>query len=172
MIEPYQGPVPEPRFLHVPRTGGTALAAHWALRPPEYLGHDAAQPGEGLRYGVVRNPYERILSLYLMFRPGSDAESFRTWVREGCQALNGHPNHVTFPAHFWLRRADYVMHYERLAWRLDRLSEILGREPMDVRPSTPLHLPHWYDKATQEHVQRIYALDFQRYGYTLSIPVG
>lgn len=182
---PAPAPVPPPRFLHVPRTGGTALQYEWELEPPEYRGHEPAYAGEGLRYTFVRYPYERLVSAFFFRRStyGSTPADFHRFVEEELPAASaaggaggggagGWPSVVFWPQVRWAGDADLIYRYEERQLGLERLAAILGRGA--PRPWVGLEdgdvwegpLTRWYTPRIAYIVLEIYAQDFALGGYS------
>lgn len=139
----------------------------WGLTYPEYQSHDPPQGTDGLRYGVVRNPWVRMLSLYRMMYPDGQPREYRAWVAQGLQARPDLPPHIAYPASYWLQDADLVLRYETLnGIRLATLATLLDRPMPSVRRPSAVRLHRWYDSETVRRVAEHSGVDIEEYGYT------
>ncbi|MGE0278356.1 MAG: sulfotransferase family 2 domain-containing protein [Nitrospiraceae bacterium] len=164
------------RFVHPPRTGGSSIRRSWNLDPAEYDGH--AFPGEKIpgewRYGTVRNPWDRAVSLY-RFPPTAPAPevTFRTFVESRMASHAGRwslpVDHMAAPQARWLKDADFLVRFENRDEDLAELAECLGRPLPDLHigPS-PNRLPYrwYYTHETRDLIAEMYAEDIELFGYT------
>lgn len=167
---------PGRRFLHVPRTGGTAIMRQWQLAAPEYQSHDllAAPNANVFSYVVVRHPLPRILSLYLHVAPDPNVKSFRRWVTSGLdmsQLRPDMPSHLSLPAHAWAQHANYVVPYEAAAPELDALASLFDRPPLtwNVSGSSVQHhqqVLSWYGDSARLALYDAHYDDFLHYDYS------
>lgn len=176
---------PPVRFVHPPRTGGTSIGQGWDLQQPEYQRH--APPGAAdFIYGTVRNPWDRVVSLYQYLHPTA---TFEGWVRAGLRPtfVTGSSFEVTRPCSWWLhplsagpwrkradivaarglRNADFVVRFERRMEDLQMLGQILGREAPTEHVNATVRGPFqdYYGDETQRIVGELFAEDVELYGY-------
>jgi hypothetical protein len=152
-------------FVHIPKTGGTSIGT--ALN----IGHDhlpASKVSEP-RFTFVRNPFDRLVSVWEFCRP-NPVEKLR-------QIVNG----MTF-AEFARVPCDNLFLRTQSSW-LDAPVEFIGRfESLheDFAKLSDKPLPHllkserrpwreYYDADTLAYVAERYAEDFVRFGYVPAI---
>ncbi len=161
------------RFLHPPRTGGRSIVASWKLKPPEYRGHNGPTPGDGWRYGFVRNPWDRAVSLFHLLYRGRPDVTFPGWVAAGMpDADRTLPDVLRAPMTAWLGEADWVGRFEirgldleDLAARLDRPVPELHRNRSEHRERLD-HVSYYEDRADViGTVAERYREDVERFGY-------
>lgn len=179
-----------PIFVHVPRTAGTAIRQ--ALRlgtgelhtPALELRHRLGSREWSARFsfGFVRNPWDRVLSLYRKLQPAGAPEGFREWVLGGFPAPRRDGVNVAAPMLELLgdgRRpiVDFIGRYEELAFCWAR---IRARVAPRWRYPVPETLPRidstggegcqrWYDPELLDLVARRYAGDIAVFGYEPSL---
>lgn len=174
-------------FVEVPKTGSTAATKHlnshgwfqngargYAPMPASHTGRHGMitdhlkewldEHGVTV-YGVVRNPWDRMASLWRSSSPGTTP--FDTYMKTG-KFVHGSTDLIMTPQHEWLRNVDVIMRYERLAedwdyWS-DRYNE-LPRGPLPVvNRSKDRSVPEWTEEEINMIAER-YAIDIETYGY-------
>ena len=176
-------------FVEVPKTGSTACTLHlrkhgWFQNgmkgtkqipgttfPGRHSYLDAAarqllDQTEVTVYGVVRNPWDRMASLWRASAPGT--VPFLEYMQTG-KFRHNHIDIMTAQQRTWLEFADHVIRYEELGRNWDQMSYQFGHLPVGPIPvsnrSKRRASPNW----TQEEIDLIadrFALDIQTYGYT------
>lgn len=181
-------PVPEIRFVHVPRTGGSSIREGWDLGEPECQGH-APPAAAGFIYGAVRNPWDRVVSLYHYLELERRGYSFRGWVLAGLDPsfATGSSFEITRPCAWWLRpldagpwvdrpdvvyerglrNADFVVRFENREDDLRRLAEFLDRPYPEGHVGATERGPYreYYDAETRDVVGRLFEEDVRLFGY-------
>lgn len=171
-----EGQTVQPRFLHVPRTGGTSLVAGWGLLKPEYFGHSVIYDTDSWTYGFTRNPFDRLVSLYHHFQ--GPPLSFEEWISKGMPSVQYPPDRASFlahPASLWLQGASWVGRFESRAEDLEELAAVLGRAVPEVhvaesRDRGPYQ--EYYTDRIRKAVSEIYAPDLDRWGYSFESGEG
>lgn len=176
-------------FIEVPKTGSTACTLHlrdaggWfqngskgtkQVPGTSFPGRHALLSQETrdvfddlgvTAYGVVRNPWDRMASLWRASAPGST--SFISYLKTG-RFTHGHIDIMTTPQHEWLRWVDHVIHYENLAREWDQMSYQFGHLPLGPIPprnvSKSRAIPPWTAEEIAIVAER-FAIDAEVYGY-------
>lgn len=175
-------------FIHNPKAAGKtiskALSGHEA--PPKHA-PAFMFPGGGFTFGIVRNPWDRLLSLYTFLCEQSfgwyDAtalqlQGFNDWVL-GCELQNpgdynwpaplGAPGLQRRPQTWWLDGCDYVGRFEHLQRDFFHICTAIGARPTHLpKTNTSGHLPYQqvYTPEAAAAVQHWFSPDIQRWGYT------
>lgn len=182
MIEPGGKAV----FIEVPKTGSTACTihlrdqGHWFQNgargrtaiPGTFMGRHSHLTDDTLKelgvvaYGVVRNPWDRMASLWRASSPGSTP--FISYMKRG-SFRHGPFDLMTKPQHDWLERVDHVIRYEELDRLWDQMAWQFGHLPLG--PIDPANVsrrrtvPEWTDEELDIVAER-FAIDIETYGYT------
>jgi hypothetical protein len=174
-------------FVHIARTGGTsietALTGHdWWLISPETkhlsarqvrLGAGEARWAKYFKFSVVRNPWDRVVS---MFATGwwmgdqrqRDAQAeFQHFIAH----LAPHPHERYASLHYSEiinEKLDMIIRYEALQEGFERVCEAIGSPAMrlgrqEARPR--LHYSAYYNDATRRQVGELFKRDIEHYGY-------
>lgn len=182
--------VPARRFLHPPRTGGRSISRSWGLGHPEYQKHAPPGPADFI-YGVARNPWDRVISLWHWEEEGKSGfdRNFEGWLRDGMMTFStGSGFKVARPCSWWLhplqagrwqdrpdiialrglRDADYIIRFERWDEDLGRLAEMLDRPMPHKHVGKSIRRPYqeYYNDVTRDLVAELYEEDIRLYGYT------
>jgi hypothetical protein len=152
---------PEWRFIHVPKTAGTAIL--------EMLQQNSSSPGvhpyphmpalffpeNWLLFGVIRNPYDRLVSIcsHIFRNRGTplDIETFENWVLGGMSTVVGEGNRthkvgdaidhyrlpITRPQTTWLRSGMLLVQYELLPDSLGNAISIIQEKGFTIRNQVP-----------------------------------
>ena len=162
------------RFLHPPRTGGSSIVVGWALQgTDEYQKHAGPTPAD-FSYGFVRNPWDRLVSIYHRTRHYPDMP-FVAWVRKVAEeranptdAERLKPIDWLRPCAFWMMGATFVGRFENRARHLELVANLLRRPVPERHEGATEREPYqaYYDGFSREWVEREYAVDINLYGYT------
>lgn len=182
-------------FVEVPKTGSTACTLH--LRKHKWFQNGSqgtipvtgafpgrhSYPNAATRqlfdqtgvtaYGVVRNPWDRMASLWRSSAPGNT--SFIDYMRRG-KFTHGPIDVMTCQQRTWLEHVDHVMRYETLEqdWAAHATVPDVPDPPRPLLPPGPIApanvsknraKPDW----TQDEIDIVaerFALDIETYGYT------
>ena len=178
-------------FVHVPKCAGTTIniailrAINGGKPSPEFRligqgSHPFAKVVRELvgkkswancwKFGVVRNPWERMVSLYAFLRERELIESdvtFRSWLLDGS---NAHKKAV--PQSYWLcddgrQIVNTVFRFERLDSVRSALSAHLGQPIRLGRYRKTAHGDYrgYYDGDMEAWVGEVHAEDIERFGY-------
>ena len=189
-------------FVHIPRTAGLSLLnavygsttiRHFAL---DRLYRSAPDMHELPIFTVSRNPWDRVVSSYLIAQRGGaeggaemafphryqgrEFMSFSTFVHKYLAARDVwsldpvfRPQ-VYYVGGFAESRFDHVGRFEDLPATVSWLSETLGREVALPHANRIDHPPYqsFYDDATRRVVGKVYRDDVQAFGYSFEGIVG
>ena len=177
-------------FVEVPKTGSTAATIHlrdkgkWfqngskgtkAIPGTGFTGRHS-YPNEVTRrhfdelgvtvYGVVRNPWDRMASLWRASAPGTT--SFLEYMRTG-KFKHGPIDIMTCQQRTWLQNVDHVIRYEELERTWDQMAFQFGHLPIGPLPKVNVSKSRAEPDWTQEELDIVadrFALDIATYGYT------
>lgn len=177
-------------FIHIPRTGGSTVREQIgmgaALSKVEHLPLAAYEVSVAAAFTIVRNPYDRAVSLAAIRQPNRyhDVMSlafFTAWVEGGFehQVMSIDTKwsiSVAAPqSSFFLPDDGYVGRFENYQGALKRIAEITGIQLKDASyraGGRTHHLPwqEYYRKPEiQDAVLAKYAQDFAQFAYPTTI---
>ncbi len=131
------------------------------------------------KFTIVRNPYDRIISLWLW---GSKAYykdySFKDFVIAVKNKKFTDHNFVRFiPMVNWLRNekgeltVEYIGRFEKLSKSVSEICEKIGVPLIQLEKVNAAvgrkHYTEYYDQETKEIVKNLYSEDFSTFGYNL-----
>lgn len=167
-------------FVHVPRTAGTSIGS--ALRAAtadithqsrhRQLSYERNASGlHGTKsFGFVRNPFDRLLSMFIMTHPNQEpCDTSRDTFLHYLMGLSEHAK----PAAWFLDGVDRVGRFENLDADFSDICQWL-----ELPAVPPLrrengwrhaHYAEYYDARSLDWVRRTQAVDFTRYGYSPSV---
>ena len=174
-------------FVEVPKTGSTACTKHlhahgwfqnggkgYATLPNTATGRHSYPTAStkafldemgATSYGVVRNPFDRMASLWRASAPGNTG--FHAYMISG-KFRHGDMDILTQPQHTWLDNVDHVMRYEALEEQWDYWADRYGDLPLGSIPvinrSKNRAVPEWTSEEIDIVAQR-FAVDIETYGY-------
>jgi hypothetical protein len=158
-------------FLEHPRTASTSIRE--ALRkiggqPVKRHSFIKARSDEKTMV-VVRNPYDILVSWWLIVGEREGYRSFRHFLLESRHRELMTKNGELF---YYSDHADFVLHYETLARDFLMVLNTLGLPKVDLvrRNKTAKKMPyhHYYTPETVKIVQDIYGEELERYCYGLA----
>ncbi|MCB0933899.1 MAG: sulfotransferase family 2 domain-containing protein [Mycobacterium sp.] len=187
-------------FIHVPRTAGLSviravygsdMLRHFTNR--QLLKVSSEDVRRLPRFSIVRNPWDRAVSAYMIAKQGGvpggaqmlhpeqyqqpEFTTFDRFVREYLATHDPRKLDGVFkPQTYYLgpsniRRdeaLDHVGHFDRLNETEAWLSDNLGRNiHLEERTNATRHEPYgeYYDNVTRDLVERIYRDDIERFGF-------
>jgi len=172
-----------PLHVHIPKTAGTSLRRALGLTDPPHLTASQlrAHVGEGeweagFSFAIVRNPFDRLLSIYSAGRTHNRNRTrerfqrltFGEWGRDDLE--DGHPRLTArWRYHEWLDLpVDHVWRFENMdeAWTsVQREAGVsLGDLPV-IHKTKHGHYRDVFDESTRRLVEAHYARDLDVYGY-------
>ena len=176
---------PDYVFVCIPRTASVSLSRDWLVRYyggvdlPAEMYHSTEVPVEHIgkfTRTVVRNPYDRLLSLYHYVLLFTEEDRTRDGIPVGCTAAEfvqwctqtGTKDTRWFNQSMYFDRVriDAVVHWECLENELRLLPFVHEWHPT-VRQNTTVH-PPYQDELKSEFIAAVNihsALDFERFGY-------
>ena len=176
-------------FVEVPKTGSTAATLHlrnagkWFQNgskghnqlPGTYTGRHAAIEDETkafldehdvVSYGVVRNPWDRMASMWRASAPGSTR--FIEYLKTG-KFIHGPYDLLHKPQREWLRHVTHVIRYEDLERTWDQLHYQFGHLPLGPIPQKNVSknraVPEW-TREELDIVEKRFLVDAEHFGYT------
>jgi hypothetical protein len=179
-------------FVKVPKTAGTsvalALGCEHVLRPHRNLVEirDALRSNpelsrltdEYFKFGFVRNPWDRVVSLYLrregqMMSNQMSFESFVEWIEHASDTCI-HPSRHKYQLD-WFRDengdigVDFIGRFENLESDFRHVCHRLGADaalPHVRRNATKTrHYTEYYSPQTRETIAAKFAVDIEHFGY-------
>ena len=191
-------------FLHIPKNGGTAFKRHlqkhtegsidiWNmgklpdrvldlshLKPKQYhlISHlQRAMVERYTKVGFTRDPYDRFLSCYRMYKYQHGFFPKDKGIHDFCHTVHSWSPFDTYryihtapQHHFTDGLTDlHLFKLEELAENLDRIAELVGVElspeiaPVNRTPKQDVEL----DELAVSFVSAFYAKDFEQFGYSL-----
>lgn len=182
----------EKRFLLVcvAKTASTAMRRRFGFYedpPPEeyhmFLSDGLIKYPQAKKYfkfGFVRNPYDRLFSTYINLKydghPWATAlkrkYSFRDFVMDFENSKYSNYIHLQ-PQWNYLSTnnqlgVDFVGRFENLTNDFKAVERLIGcpHKPLEkIRSSSKNREPKYYDDKMRKIVQKIYTIDFERFGY-------
>lgn len=164
------------RMLHPPRTGGSSVADSWSIASGtdgEYQSHRAPTPAD-FSYGFVRNPWDRVVSMYHNFAEAKGF-SFEDFVRQEIAgrdktvpfSFNPKPHDYYRPCAFWMRGSTFTGRFENRDQHLEILAKILDRPIPQLHRGESDRKPYteYYNDETKALVAKDYEVDISLYGY-------
>lgn len=166
-------------FVHIPKTGGTSITEWLLARGGVYsdgythtaLQHTSHDLASVWSFCVVRNPWDRMVSMYHFVRKvNSDfsAVSFDEWLRTGLN-YKRHWYSVTTPQLDWIKvRPNAIMRFENLANDFAQVQMLMqDHTPLPVINATQ-HEPYqnYYSDWSRQLIQDLFYTDITQFGYT------
>lgn len=175
-------------FVHIPRTGGSAVTR--ALRPYSvpfsFSNHSFAaktkkQLGDRVwkrlfTFGTVRNPWDRQVSLYTYIQRDPSHHLHETikdktfkeyvqWVYDNGSCAADLQKDFLYDGEEQL--VTYVMRYEHLIFDFKQVCGILGVEAvLEKRPRPVVDYRKLYDEESRSIVQAMFDVDCRTFGYS------
>jgi len=143
-------------YIHVPRTGGTSIRQAWKDLDKNGLVDHSCKIGRMrkkhvtvrelrcvgklndcefdryFKFGFIRNPWDRVYSLYCKHREQSDInckKGFKYWLFDELQL---HQQFQKRPAWHFLRGVDYVARFESFEKEWDYIFDKVGMPRIDI----------------------------------------
>lgn len=183
-------------FIHINKTGGTSVGRAIGLPIKDHLTarEVIARIGrerwnEAFTFAVVRNPWDKAVSLYEYRRKKdrtgltSEGVSFHDWVR-WTMGPGQDPRYYNNPLSFqpqveWLKddegavSLDVIARFERLSEDFERIKRAIGIDADLPRLNATRRKDYrsYYDAETAAIVARWFADDIERFGYRFD-PAG
>jgi len=173
-----------PLHVHIPKTAGTSIRRALGLTDPPHLtaAELRAHVGDGewnagFSFAIVRNPFDRLLSIYSAGRTHNRARTrarfqsleFCEWVQSELTDED-HPRLTARRCyHEWLNEPlDHVWRFEDMgeAWASiqEEAGVTLGELPV-IHKTKHGHYREVFDEGTRKLVEAHYARDLDLYGY-------
>ena len=176
-------------FIHNPKTGGTSIA-NWltnnfeTVRGRLHGNHLEAQhffPDATIHFGVVRDPWSRLVSWY---KHANDTRtiSFKDWLLRNAFA---HQPALSFQSNLmwarnwytltttqteWFNNNTKILRFETLDKDFEYIQDLLGCNiPLPVLNSTTKTDLNYYDAELAELVRDIYLEDVIKYNYEYKV---
>jgi hypothetical protein len=176
-------------LVHIARTGGTSIEAAlvgddwWRIDPDtKHLSASQSRRHYGddvwsayTTFSVVRNPWDRIVSMWATGWWFSDVTEFEgvapATLHDFVARVRPHPNEKYESLHYHEildEPVDHVLRFERLQEEFSALLEGVGADDLVLpraEPSERGHHREYYDERTMALVGETFARDISTYGY-------
>lgn len=176
-------------FVHVARTGGTSIESAlvgnnwWKIEPAtkhlsarQMRTHYGEEIWSGYKkFSVVRNPWDRVISMWVTgwwsSTPGVGGAEVRAGLKQFIEQLKPHPHEgygSLLYADILNEKLDHILRFETLQFDLDKMLEAEGLAPVALpRLEARTHEPYafYYDDDTRALVEKIFRQDILEYGY-------
>lgn len=158
-------------FVRNPKTASSAIFSvltktgfEGVVRGNRSATHDfPLEPIPGLVFGVVRNPWARLVSGWGMDTRNKDI-SFNRWVKNDPAWLIEDYDFARTSQRLWLEHCTMILRFENLAEEFAQLG--LGELPLaNVNRKTTGHYTDYYDEWTRSHVEINFGWEIQKFGY-------
>ena len=169
-------------FVHISRTGGTSIEYAcvyndwWNVEShTKHLRCSQAKSlygrlwDEYTTFSVVRNPFDRVLSMFACGVWGSNSpatlDTFKFWVENFGPNPNESCNTV-FQSEILDLNIDYLLEFSRLEYDFNHMLGELGEKPLDLPLVDAKPHPKWddfYDPEAILMVETRFKADFERF---------
>lgn len=178
-------------FIHIPRTGGTSIRQlfdfpllGFQTKAADLKAKLGDRWGEYFKFGIVRNPWDRLVSQYMFLRedpigskyqfPGglAENETFREWIHRRL-------GHIPFSGDFYSREwfgdsegnslLNFVVYFENYEADVRHVLSQFNMNPEELphlNKSNRSHYRDYYDEETAEIVRQNFSKDIERFGYS------
>ena len=159
-------------FVHVPKTAGQSIRAALRGTGKQYKNtHSKPDKTDVFTFGFVRNPWERMVSLYFWLTesigPASlVTDGFKQSLLNDRLIIRG--NKSSSDAMEWLHCCDYVGRFESLQKDFDYICSIIGVEKrLLIRINASRHngYTEYFDDEMIEYVSRTHRKTIDTFGY-------
>src|SRR6266513_879761 len=169
-------------FVEVPKSGSTSVRAILgkAWKPHLNLLQIKKQMETYFKFGFVRNPWDRVVSLYerteaLQLRNKMTFEEFVDWIQYS-SATCVHSSPQRYQLDWFVDPngnvlADFIGKFERLDEDWAFVAQKLGlNEKLPHRRANPRarHYTEYYNSRTREVIANTFRVDIERFGYEFS----
>lgn len=168
------------RFIHLPRTAGSSIRVALDLERSALIHRTASRwrelEGEALAFTFVRDPWERVVSLFAFFRRGRAVTpaTFRRWILDGLPHPSGRPPilydgtadaiDVRAGQLEFLAGGEWIGRFEEIDRDFARLCRLLEVSPRQLpRVNAARHPPsaELYDRETVARIGTRYGEDIE-----------
>lgn len=146
-------------YIHVPRTGGNSVKEMWADKFEAHKSHTTFKNGvkrfgkgrtfeDYFRFGFIRNPWERVYSLFwkhVKNSPLDTSRGFKHWMFD--ETRTDSQRHKESAMHY-LKGVNYIAKFENFEEEWDIIFEKIGLERAPV--------PHVYKYKDNKAYQDLY----------------
>lgn len=169
-------------FVHVPKTGGASIekALHQPLSGPLHATLRSVRKGKRFAFGFVRNPWDRLVSMYCWYCQRDDmpphrleaqalarARGFKWWLTEWQKTPRDQA--LSFRSQmYWLDGCDRIGCFESLQahFRTICAEQRIATGPLPhINRSKHGHYSTFYDDKTVRVVARLYSPEISKFGY-------
>jgi hypothetical protein len=181
-------------YFHNPKTGGISVIDALSFEQDSYYKLNHLLPSEAKRcifqgswseyykFSFVRNPWDRLVSLYeyhrsvryAIFEKMNNSHviarsySFEDWLDVNLSGLR-RSNHFGVPQSKWHDGVDEVFKFEDFEQSISKIASKMGKTPKSSHMNSSARLPYreyYTRRASIEAVKRLDAEVIERYGYT------
>ena len=180
-------------FVHVPKTGGQSMTRALPGNPTAPTHTPLFKiPGRKGKpsFGFVRNPWDRMVSLYffmcqksmtpryIQYQRDLNEKGFKWWLMEDRYFMereegwsDGLNPMQRRPQMFWLNGCDHIGRFETMREDFNRITRELDIKHTGlphINQSKHAEYQKYYDDETQAFVAEHFAPDIERFGYTFA----
>ena len=180
-------------FVHIQKTAGSSIRNRLMKIPKTYdiCGYHCfisqyKYPNEYFKFAFVRNPWDRLVSWYNMFKTKSSTGNFRPYMMKDTKNFSDFLNKqniiidgsekksITFNQLDYLSDKDgnvvmdYIGRFENLKYDLNEIAKKIGVNELSiphVNKTNHGHYREYYNDEDREKVAQMYKRDIEYFGY-------
>ena len=177
-------------FIHIPKTGGMAVESFLTERDPDanirvgnryhnnwhkYKKYFKKEWDEYFKFSVVRNPWARIVSKYLMYKHGNHVHRERFFQRNDFKdSLDHWRIRCDKPQHSFICKGDdivvdHVCRFENLAEDFKKVQTQLGIDAQDLpvvnKSRSPYDYKDFYNEGVKAKIGELFSRDIDIFNY-------
>lgn len=164
-------------FIHIPKNAGSSISA-WLVdhggKHADQIRHSSLQDSKldiskFFSFCVVRNPWDRMVSLYMYALKVSNQSNiaFSDWLRANYK-FTRHWYSISTPQVDWIKQEpNLIIRYENLNQGFKYIQEKLNsNQPLPrINGSNKKHYSLYYDEWSMNFVAELYIKDIERFNY-------
>jgi hypothetical protein len=182
-------------FIHIPKCAGISIESrlpkglyqnhHLGLN--EYINLSGSHLMDYFKFCFVRNPWDRLVSLYFFWKNQTPSSEFYQWDHAQCDFINN--NRLSFsdflhevssgsqvfcsrehlrPYKYYINQLDFIGKFEKIQTDFDKVCDLIGIEKQILphkNKSNHKHYSEYYNNKTINLVANMYKEDIDRLNY-------